>query len=471
MRAPLLIVALGFLSLTSCKPTTACDAKSCPLGCCDASGACQAGNTNQACGTSAATCAVCSAGNNCNLGICALGGTGGGTGAGGGGGSGGGGGGGGGSSAITQLCTDYSNAYIDRLVRCGEVTDALATLYKPLYAQQCMSTPPPGLKDGRSQLDQTAAQACLASYGTASCLENVSCGQEIIRGLVAFNGDCFDDLECQDAFYCDTSTTCPGKCLNRVAVGMTPTGQQRCVKTAYVYQTACVALVAAGQSCAPMGGQTFQQSCAGQNFCSAAEVCGPAPLMKGLNESCATGSCGTGLQCVANVCVARVSENGACDSVRRCKDGLRCSTANVCVVNTYGAAGDACGSGGNSCLPDLFCNIPTGMTAGTCAARRPVNGTCTYSGNECASGLSCNATFNMQTGVCKAPGALNDPCTYSGSFSQCGARLYCTATSTMMTGVCANQKGEGASCTQSDECLGTCQSMLCTRPSCYDPTP
>jgi hypothetical protein len=476
MRA--LLLSLGLLLtggvFLSCRP--ACDSKSCPTGCCSAAGVCEAGTTTLACGTSAAACQVCGAGTTCNLGLCGASGTGGGaggTGGGSGGGTGGGSvGGGGGSSALTQLCTDYAESYINRAVRCGEVTTELGALYKPQYAAQCASSPPPGFKDGRSEIDQAAATACFTLFDTASCQVDVSgCGQDVIRGLVGLNGDCFDSTECQNAFFCDAATTCPGKCLSRVAAGQTPTALQECVKTAYLYQGVCTSFAALNQSCAPMGGSTDLQQCASPAYCAASQVCTALPLSPGAGDPC-NGNirCGLGLQCVGGTCRARASLNGSCDHVTGpdCKAGLSCSNG-TCIVSLPAALGMACAMSAPSCLPGLFCDgtAPTG----TCVAQRPANGTCTYMGEECASSLYCDATSTMMTGVCKPPGAVNDACSFAGSYLQCGDRLYCTATTTQMSGVCATPRGEGAACQQDAECLGFCTNQVCTRPSCVDPTP
>lgn len=66
-----------------------CNANNCN-GCCDASGACQTGTSNTACGGAAQLCVACGLAQTCQLGVCTSAGSGGG--AGGGGGSGGGGG-------------------------------------------------------------------------------------------------------------------------------------------------------------------------------------------------------------------------------------------------------------------------------------------------------------------------------------------------------------------------------------------
>jgi hypothetical protein len=352
--------------------------------------------------------------------------------------------------SLEQVCAQSASAYVQRLVRCGELTPALAQLYEPLFAQQCPASIPPGVADGRIVLDAAAVQQCLSQARTASCLEEpANCN--ILRGTVAGGGACFENDECVSGFSCDTSTACPGTCIARVAVGLSPGPGQECVASAYSLGGTCTTLVAANASCA--GGL----SCAEPNVCSAQNVCAALPLQRALNESCDVGQpCGQGLQCVNDVCVARVTENGACSDVRRCQDGLRCSSTNVCVVVQYGNAGASCAEGGDACKPGLFCEL----ISNTCTPLRSIGGACTDTGGECEPQLYCSMN------ACKAPGALSAPCVVGGPALQCAESLYCDA-----SGVCADQKPAGAHCVESEECLGFCQGLRCTVPVCRDRTP
>jgi hypothetical protein len=145
--------------------------------------------------------------------------------------------------------------------------------------------------------------------------------------------------------------------------------------------------------------------------------------------------------------VALVAENGTCSTTLRCKDGLRCSSTNVCVVVHYGAAGATCADDGDACKPGFFCE------SGTCSALRSIGGACTDFGSECSPELYCGAN------TCKAPGALNAPCDAS---LQCAEALYCS------NGACTAKKPAAASCMSDDECLGFCQGLRCTTPVCRE---
>lgn len=62
-------VTLGFLlALTQCTPP--CTADSCPSGCCNASGVCERGLTDAACGQRGAACETCGTGRRCAKGTC-----------------------------------------------------------------------------------------------------------------------------------------------------------------------------------------------------------------------------------------------------------------------------------------------------------------------------------------------------------------------------------------------------------------
>lgn len=96
MRVLLLVAVLSSSVVMLGCPQPACSSATCATGCCDASGACQAGTQPLACGIAGGTCSACNLVQQCVQGSCL-----GGTGAGGGGGVGGGVGGGGGGGTGT----------------------------------------------------------------------------------------------------------------------------------------------------------------------------------------------------------------------------------------------------------------------------------------------------------------------------------------------------------------------------------
>ncbi|MDP1824278.1 MAG: hypothetical protein Q8L48_13575 [Archangium sp.] len=486
MRTQILSFVFGLTLLLlapACPTKDKCSAFTCS-GCCDATGACLAGNGNLACGANGAQCSLCQGAQSCTFGVCGGAGAGGGN-TGGGGGSGGGGavgggvGGGSGNPTVTQFCTDAITAQADHYGACGVYSPAGLAEQRAGQLARCNSAGgiSAAYADGRATFDATAAASCLAAVRNMTCTNTSPPGYEscyaVFPGVVPLGGSCYSSTDCTSAGYCNTSMTCPGQCVARVALGQPATRDEQCPANAQAYGGVCVARIALGQSCAPTGGVTDSHYCVDGATCDASDLCvtRTPTLLQGNGQPCNTTTleCGVGLNCIAGTCAPYVTAGNACDSVRRCQWDLSCNAANVCAAPA--AAGATCGSG-TGCRSGLFCNIPTGMTTGTCATRRTVDQTCTYAGYECDLALFCTATATTMTGVCKAPYAPGAACRYDGSYQQCGAG-YCTATSTVVTGVCANRKTTGASCVTSQECQSSsCTSGVCDPPGyCYDSTP
>jgi len=80
------VVGVSMSFMESCGPAKC----TCPSGCCDSKGACQAGTATANCGKGGATCSSCSTGQTCSAQVCTTPGTGGGSGGSAGGGTGGG---------------------------------------------------------------------------------------------------------------------------------------------------------------------------------------------------------------------------------------------------------------------------------------------------------------------------------------------------------------------------------------------
>ncbi|MDP2274472.1 MAG: hypothetical protein Q8K32_27245 [Archangium sp.] len=446
MRPLALVLFLAASAVVSgCGPTVKCGPGSCS-GCCDSSGVCQSGNANTACGTGGLICGACFVGQSCNFGLCSSAGTGGGssggtggglgggTGGGTGGGFGGGTGGGSGSAYETWCSTSYVPDICDMAVRCGIYQDAsVCRLVSNSYAG-CATTP--ATRDGRTTFDSNAAASCLSlinSSGACDTYDYTACAGAQ-RGTGTLNSACYGAFECESGLYCSLGTTCPGVCRPVTPVGQTnPTGAM-CADGSFPYGTVCTEFVPAGQSCAPANGQSVDRQCVSSAYCSTTKVCTPKKLS---GQACSQSyvECAGLLQCIGGVCGGMGALNAPCDTTRRCRFDLVCSTANVCVP--AGTVNSPCTAGYGQCRPDLICDIPMGTSSGTCQVTRGLGGSCTYTGYQC------------------------------GILSQ---TLYCTATSSNMSGVCALKKGNGAACASSTECVGgTCTNSMCG--GCVDPTP
>jgi hypothetical protein len=433
---------------------------------------CRSGSESTACGASGASCAVCGAGSQCSFGAC--GNQSGSTGGGSAGGGGGGGAGGGTATAITDwrsYCQAASTVFSAFSVRCGQYTAQGGPALARQYLSLCSAAPPPGVSDGRTRFDAARAQACLDRAQATSCQSGLPSGcADILVGLVPLNGTCFESFECVSG-WCDTSASCPGRCVPRVGLGQPVPTNGVCVDGAYEYQNVCAALVPMGQSCAPTGGSTRPRSCLDGECING--VCGPRPLDLTVGQACLPNQspeCHVGLQCVGGACVALSDVNGPCDSARRCKNDLVCGPANACIRR--GALGATCGTN-QPCDERLFCNRASGASTGTCQPVRQAGESCTGFLDCDYPTLYCTVSFGPTTGVCRVRGDVSAPCTLDVGSAACREGLYCTATSTSPSGVCANLKSVGATCADPDECESRrCTSGRCAAPSfCQDPTP
>ncbi len=472
LRLSTWLVLFG-LVLAGCGSTAQrCSAVTC-TGCCDSSGMCRNGSESSACGSGGNTCTACSAAGFCSFGTCNNGSSGAGSAGAGsaGGGSAGGTGGGSASNTVTDWASwcRLSSAAVEGFYgRCGYYTAQGTSESQALNQTACLARPPPGLADGRASLNTTGASACLTLFNGRTCAEGLPSGCEaLLNGLVARGGNCYQSLECDSTSWCDLSSSCPGRCVARIAVGQPASGDARCVENAYSFNGVCTALVAMGQSCAPLAGSTITRGCL--NGACINNLCAPRQLDLSENQTCTPNmnpECARGLQCVANRCIPLVDLNGACDSTRNCKWDLFCSPANVCV--RPGIAGAVCGPD-LRCANGHFCNRPTGSTTGTCAPFKQVDQACTAQFECDTDTMYCTATTS---GVCRLKGAVSAACTYPNRFYACTEGLYCTATSASPNGVCANPKGANAMCVDSVECQSrTCTTGRCTTPTCVDPTP
>lgn len=433
------LVAGGLIA--GCGAATKCGPGTC-TGCCDATGACQGGNTSTACGSGGLLCGGCALGQICSLGLCVSAGTGGGTssgggsggGAGGGAGGGGGGGfaggvGGGSGTAFVTWCSGYAASLCDFTQRCGIFSSSSAcrasSIFGGIAASFCVTTP--AMRDGRTVFDAASGAACVNQLTSGPCdaLTYPGCAT-ILRGTGALNAACYGHLECVDNLYCDLSSTCPGVCRASTPVGQVAPPGVPCATGGSLYGTVCLAPVPIGQSCAPTGTVTADHPCVAGAFCSAAKVC-TAQALRG--QSCTSGvylQCAGLLQCVGGACGGLRGLSAPCDSTRPCQLDLSCGATNVCVP--LGSVNAAC-TGYGQCQATLFCDLPTGATAGTCQPWHTLGQSCTYVGSECS---------------------------YA-------ANLYCTATSTTTSGVCAMRKGLGASCQSYTECVSSnCTNSICT---------
>lgn len=492
MTPKTLLVAVVALLSTACGPTNPrCSSTNC-LGCCDSVGLCRPGRDLTACGSNAEACSICPLGSGCQAGSCQLetpaGGAGGGSSGGLAGGvagglSGGGfaaggvaGGLGGGSAGTTEwntYCQRFTQAFTDFLVRCGATTTRGAEEQARAIDSFCRDGER-AVAQRRARLNPVAGQRCLTAISTAACtLHNsripfADCAAAF-EGLVAPGGACFSSggsfgnfkaSECVRDFSCNTSTTCPGRCVRQVSLGQRPGPGESCFDDAYAYNGRCTAYATTGSSCAPTAGATSEQSCTGPDICLNGTCIPYALNNRTQGMTCSDfRDCLLGLSCVSNICTALIDVNGACSpnaTTPTCKLDLGCTPGGVCARDSMM---------GGPCSDDLRC-----VSGLYCARGLDDFGVCRLpqsNGQSCANPLQCQSdSYCSETRICQAKRSLGAPC--GDDFSECQAGLYCT-TSTPRT--CAAQKPFGASCSGfGNECRvgSSCVQGVCRASSCDD---
>lgn len=372
-------------------------------------------------------------------------------------------GGGGGTWTPLEFCIDSYSAAIDLKARCNEIATGAVADAKAQSEADCrvssMNLTAP------ARINATLATQCLASIRAETCATSTVFIQGVphdclraIEGTAAIDGNCFGG-ECAPGSYCDTSTTCPGTCRARVAIGQMVSAGAQCVEGTEPYDGLCTALVPVGQSCAPTGVSSQQHGCESPAQCGGMQVCALVTMLATAGGSCSvqTGSsCAFGLACISGTCVPLAALGASCAQAK-CQTGLFCGNAQTCVPLIE--SGERCGSQ-EQCGFGLVCR--------EFCERLPALGE-PCPGNRCSDfRLHC-----ARDGRCRQRGGVGAACTYinGGSLLECLPDHYCT-----QAGTCARRKNNGETCTvapprASDECF----SSMCPQGTCtgqlYCPAP
>jgi hypothetical protein len=286
--------------------------------------------------------------------------------------------------AVPEFCQLYVRCGIFSASQSGNCQTALAA---QVGSQTKLYDYDAAIQAGKIAFDGAAASSCLDALSASACdlsgllsaASNNSC-QNVVKGLVPNGGACKSPLECQDG-YCEGSTSpgCAGTCHAFAATGAAcGTGAVTCRRSDICTNSICVARAAQGGACAS------SSDCSDGLFCNN-HICQTASAEGG---PCTGGGfasdCQAGLYCdrsvTSPVCKKRIDTGGACTSSGQCRDGLACSTQNVC--QTIADVGQSCST------------------------------------SACAEDASCDATA-----TCKLGGQLGSDC----ASSSCGLNLYCDA--------------------------------------------
>jgi hypothetical protein len=309
--------------------------------------------------------------------------------------------GGGGGIALADLQTKSLDARCSFLVRCGLFADA-DSCHKFFIITDDPSAQA-AVDMHKSNYDGGNAKACLDAIAAASCDQTQQDSREqpepckhIFTGTGAMGDACAFDAECSSN-NCVIPTTATGACPQGMCGAEVP-------------------LAKVGESCNMV-------DCEPGLFCNAQTTC--ANLVASGGACDFSSDCDYGLGCVgatgAATCKALPLIGSACPDMQCAEIGANCNAQMTCVA--LGLPGDPCMGDGDCtffghcdttmskcadfptrgmpcdsiCSDDSWCQIPMGMTMGTCAAPQANGATCT--GNDQCTTHFCNGS----------PGTCADP--------------------------------------------------------------
>lgn len=224
------------------------------------------------------------------------------------------------------------------------------------------------------------------------------------------------ELECVPEAYCTYavagSTTCPGTCKARVAVGGTATNSAECERDLVLIDGKCATPRRAGESCHLLD----------------------AP-------------CGAGLVCLEGTCKAYGGLGEACSDSAPCQFFLRCAEGTC---SAPGGVGEACSAlSSYDCKLDLYCNSADAV----CKEPQGEGESC-----EGSSGCERTLTCSYASKKCVQPAGVGESC----EGVSCDSAGYCDET----THTCLARIAKGQACTS----FGSCESgSTCSEGTCRTP--
>ena len=221
-------------------------------------------------------------------------------------------------------------------------------------------------------------ERCIDRDGSGS--DPRTCGEPGSEGT-----PCGSNFDCQDAFFCDTTSGDLGSCLAKLAIGQPCAIDGSCVAAAYCNQETgeCQAVGEEGASCLVFDSPWLDEACAGGLACMSNGECHPALGEPG--DPCRTTnetSCGPDLFCSREtyLCEPAGTEGEFCNPFWRasCEGDLAC----VC-------SGAQCAEGADASVHD---------TLHTCQPRRSPGDPC-FHDYECPEDAFCQESDGGRTCV------------------------------------------------------------------------
>jgi len=381
-----------------------CTARSCPTGCCTASGACLPGDAPNACGSAGGTCEACPGGSGCERGVC--------------------------DSCNPESCPSGCcsgpTCHAPSVAACGQGAGgcvSCGTGSDRCIEGQCRCGE--GAACGAGQRCQSGQCVCDSSSCPSGCCDGSVCRLRALDSCGTGGHACLAcDPKRANACLADGPCSCGG--------GSACLPGQACVDRQCVCNAAsCPDGCCDGNVCRPrslescgVGGESCERCPVGADECSPAGEC----------RCGAHAQCGEGQACVDGACVCNAAScpDGCCESgVCRPASTATCGTAGAACVacdaeRASGCSDGHCGCGaGPACGPGQTCNGQQCVcNAATCpsgccldgACQEPSLVTCGSSGGSC---VACDAE--------KADGCRQGKCSCGTRGSPCGDGQRCVA--------------------------------------------
>jgi hypothetical protein len=240
----------------------------------------------------------------------------------------------------------------------------------------------------------------------------------MFTGRVAADGACFFSVECEgdDAMFCMSGDTCPGRCVPYTKDGEHCADQTFCMPNHSCEGGVCVAPGTQGEFCS-----TSVRRCEAGMFCDGT-TCQP---LRGEGQDCNDED-----ECEPSLVCMRVEEG------RQCRP--RRTEGELC---TY----DECAFG-------LVCHTsPSFDVPATCWRMRREGERCVFGRGECEFPNVCE----QRTGTCVGPAAVGESCLPMNAGARAEPRgcwnSYCAPTQR-----CTAYTAPGAPCTSNAECAWAC---------------
>jgi len=304
----------------------------------------------------------------------------------------------GGGVAIADYQTKLRDARCSFEVRCGLFPDqASCTAFFPVADDPSLAA---AVDQGKSTYDADKAEQCVNETANADCNGTTREGREVpavcfevVGGTGKMSDACVSNSECESKA-CDVPTCmmacCPGTCgvANPKAALGEPCATRTCETGLTCDNTkTCADLFAAGVPC-----QSGDQCAYGLGCVGTPSTCKVLPE---LGEPCPDMACAEiGATCSAGTCVALGLPGTLCVASTDCSPYFTCDLLRGDCA-PFPTRGQSCTI---TCSDDSWCNIPSGMTTGTCDAPQANGSVCVFN-DSCLSGFCDNSTG---VGICTA---------------------------------------------------------------------